>query len=82
MNSKPVTHKKKTTLKLKFIALDNKIKIFDRLSSGDKAGLIEKILGLNESTIRTIKQNESKIRNSLTAGSSIRAKRIARVRNI
>ena len=73
MNSKSLTHKK-GTLKRKFIALDDKLKILNRLSSGEKAGLIAKTLGLNE--------NESKIRNSVTVGSSISAKRVVRVRNV
>ena len=81
MNSE-ISTAEKPTLKRKFITLDDKIMILDRLRSGEKALLIAKSLSLNESTIRTIKQNENKIRNSVIAGSSISTKRVARVRDL
>ena len=54
----------------------------EETSSGEKTGLISKIFGLNQSTIRTIKQNESKRRNSVTAGSLLSAKQVERVCNV
>ncbi|XP_017761859.1 PREDICTED: tigger transposable element-derived protein 1-like [Eufriesea mexicana] len=46
----------------KCISLEEKIKILDRLKSGEKVIIIAKDLNLNEATIRTIKRNEDRIR--------------------
>lgn len=51
----------KRELKRKFISLQQKNSIWDRLYNGKKPTAVAKDLGLNKSTIQTIKQNESKI---------------------
>lgn len=56
----------------KFISLDKKIQILDRFKNGDGSTAIARQFGLNESTIRTIKKNEEKIRASVSTGSSRR----------
>ena len=71
---------KKTKLKRKFISLDVKIQILDRIMKGEKVSRIAKTLNLNKATIRTIKKNEKKIRSAVTVGSSISAKYASRPR--
>lgn len=71
---------KTTTFKRKFISLDVKIQILDRLIKGEKAAHVAKTLNLNEATVRTIKKNENKIRSAVAAGSSIATKYAARPR--
>nr|XP_033328818.1 tigger transposable element-derived protein 1-like [Megalopta genalis] len=71
---------KKTTFKRKFISLEVKIQILDRLLKGEKASHIGKSLNLNEETVRTIKKNEKEIRSAVAAGSLTSAKRAARPR--
>nr|XP_012147629.1 PREDICTED: tigger transposable element-derived protein 1-like [Megachile rotundata] len=71
---------KKITFKRKFISLEVKIQILDRLLKGEKASHIGKSLNLNEATVRTIKKNEKEIRSAVAAGSSTSAKRAARPR--
>nr|XP_031850389.1 tigger transposable element-derived protein 1-like [Nomia melanderi] len=71
---------KKTTFKRKFISLEVKIQILDRLLKGEKASHVAKDLNLNEATVRTIKKNEKEIRSAVAAGSSISAKYTARPR--
>ena len=71
---------RKSTLKRKFISLEEKIKILDRLVKGEKASQIAKSLNLNEATVRTIKKSEKEIRSAVVAGSAICAKYSARPR--
>ncbi|XP_015186585.1 PREDICTED: uncharacterized protein LOC107071792 [Polistes dominula] len=71
---------KKIILRRKFISLEAKIQILDRLLKGEKASHIAKSLNLNEATVRTIKKNEKEIRSAVAAGSLISAKRSARPR--
>ncbi|XP_017891414.1 tigger transposable element-derived protein 1-like [Ceratina calcarata] len=71
---------KKTTFKRKFISLEVKIQILDRLLKGEKASHIGKSLNLNEATVRTIKKNEKEIRSAVAAGSLTSAKHAARPR--
>ncbi|OWR52863.1 zinc finger protein 449, partial [Danaus plexippus plexippus] len=59
----------KPKLKRKFISLQQKIDILDQLSNGKKLTAIAKDLELNESSIRTVKQNESKIRSAVMSRS-------------
>lgn len=49
--------------KRKYISLSVKIAILDRLKSGESIRSITEDLGFNESTIRTIRKDEEKIRN-------------------
>ncbi|XP_012142198.2 putative CENPB DNA-binding domain-containing protein 1 isoform X2 [Megachile rotundata] len=71
---------KKTPVRRNFISLEMKIHILDRLKNGEKATYIAKSLQLNEATIRTIKQNEEKIRTAVAVGSSVSARMSARPR--
>lgn len=73
---------KRKQLRRKFISLQDKIQILNRLNDGEKPSSIGKSLSLNEATIRTIKKNENKIRKSVVDGCSLDAKRVARVRDI
>lgn len=73
---------KKTPLKRKFISLEDKINILNRIRDGEKVLSIAKSLKLHVATIRTIKKSEDKIRKSVAEGCSVSAKRVSRVRNI
>ena len=61
-------NKRKKTFKRKCISINDKVAILDRLNSGESIRDISKNLDLNESTLRTIRKNESKIRK--TAGTN------------
>ncbi|XP_058826784.1 tigger transposable element-derived protein 2-like [Topomyia yanbarensis] len=50
----------------KSLTLKDKIKILDSLASGQTAAAVGRKFALNESTIRTVKRNEARIRNSVT----------------
>lgn len=50
------------------MTLEEKVTILDRLRAGETYAGIAKTLGRNESTIRTIKSNEVKIRSAIIAG--------------
>lgn len=78
-----MTSEKKTKpkFKRKFISLQRKLDILDQLNDGKKLSAIAKDLGLNESTIRTIKQNESKIRSAVMSRSWQSLSKSARVKN-
>ncbi|CAH3926883.1 unnamed protein product [Pieris brassicae] len=71
----------KPKLKRKFISLKQKIDILDQLNNGKKLAVIAKDLELNESTIRTIKQNESKIRNAVMSRSLQNLSKSSRVKD-
>lgn len=73
-------NEKKTPLKRKFLSIELKIQILDRLQNQERISDIARHFNLNESTIRTIKQNEEKIRSSVASGSSVVAKVTARPR--
>ncbi|XP_067140790.1 tigger transposable element-derived protein 1-like [Centruroides vittatus] len=72
--------KKRLSLKRKFICLQTKIEILDRIKNHEQIADIGRHFNLNESTIRSIKQSEEKIRNSVPSGSSIFAKNVAHPR--
>lgn len=55
---------RKPKFKRKFISLQQKIDILDQLNNNKKLTAIAKDMGINESSIRTIKQNENKIRSA------------------
>lgn len=63
------------------ISLTNKIKILDRLSSGQTAAAVGREFSLNESTIRTIKRNESRIRKSVLNSTDCTAQRSVYIRD-
>lgn len=71
---------RKTSFKRKFISLETKITILNRLLNGERVTDISKSLNLNEATIRTIKKNEKEIRSAVAAGSSTSARYSARPR--
>ncbi|GFR26143.1 tigger transposable element-derived protein 1 [Trichonephila clavata] len=62
------------------ISLETKIKILDRLKDNERIADISRHLNLNESSIRTIRQAEDKIRGSFASGSSVLVKVTARPR--
>ncbi|XP_067131436.1 tigger transposable element-derived protein 1-like [Centruroides vittatus] len=70
--------KKRPSLKRNFISLQTKIEILDQIKNQERIADIGRHFNLNESTIRSIKQSEEKIRNSVASGSSILAKNVAR----
>jgi len=61
-------------LKRKAISLETKIEILDRLRNGEGSTALGKTFGLNEATIRTIKQNEIAIRQSVISGTNLSVK--------
>ena len=71
----------KPKLTRKFISLQQKIEILDQLNNGKKSTAIAKDLKLNESTIRTIKQNETKIRNAVMSRSLQTLSKSSRVKD-
>ncbi|KAG8236731.1 hypothetical protein J437_LFUL014227 [Ladona fulva] len=52
------------------ITLGQKIQILDKLKAGQKSSSLGREYGVNESTIRTIRKNEGKIRAEVRAGTS------------
>ena len=63
----------------RFISLEEKLEILDRLRSADKLTfLFARNLARNESTIRTIRKSESKIRAGASAGASSILKKFSR----
>jgi Tc5 transposase DNA-binding domain/CENP-B N-terminal DNA-binding domain len=73
--------KEKVCLKRKAVTLEVKIKMLDRLREGEKLGTVAKKFNLNESTVRTIRDNEEKIRSNVVVDSANSAKRVCRTRN-
>lgn len=73
---------KKKILKRKYISIENKIDILNRLEEGQRIAYIARSLCLNEATVATIKRNGNKIRNQVIEGISVSAKRVARTRDI
>ncbi|XP_063994254.1 tigger transposable element-derived protein 1-like [Diachasmimorpha longicaudata] len=68
-------------LKRKFISLEKKIQILNRLEGGEKISSVAKSTNLNESTIRTLKKNADNIRKTVADCCPIGAKRVTRTRN-
>ena len=73
---------KRKQLKRKFISLEDKVQILNHLKGGEKISSVAKSINLNESTIRTLKKNEGKIRKTMADGCPLGAKRVTRTRNI
>ncbi|XP_030385600.1 tigger transposable element-derived protein 1-like [Scaptodrosophila lebanonensis] len=61
-------------LRRKVISLETKIEILDRLRNGEGSTFLGKMFGLNEATVRTIKKNETSIRESVISGTKLSAK--------
>lgn len=68
-------------LKRKFISLEDKIQILNRLEGGEKISSVAKSTNLNESTIRTLKKNADNIRKTVADGCPLGAKCVTRTRN-
>ena len=51
---------KRKQLKRKFISLEDKIQILNRLKGGEKISSVAKSINLNKSTIRTLKKMRGK----------------------
>lgn len=73
---------KKKQVKRKFISLEEKVQILDRLKTGERIVSLGLSLNLSEATIRTIKKDEHKIRKSVAEGCSFGANRVNRIRDI
>ncbi|XP_045115641.1 tigger transposable element-derived protein 1-like isoform X2 [Portunus trituberculatus] len=57
----------------KTLTLEKKMEVLDMYKKGLKTSAIVKTMGLNESTLRCIRNNETKIRASVKAGSTLRS---------
>ncbi|XP_015174434.1 PREDICTED: uncharacterized protein LOC107065344 [Polistes dominula] len=71
----------KRQLKRKFISLEDKVEILNRLRDGERISSVGKSFDLNESTVRTLKRNEEKIRKTMADSCPLAAKRTTRNRN-
>lgn len=71
----------KVTESRKVISLEIKIKILDRLRCGTGIAAAGREFNLAESTVRTIKKNEDKIRAAVAAGSSVSLKKTSHARD-
>ena len=69
-------------VKRKFISLEAKIEILDRLRKGDIVVNIAKSYSMNEATIRTIRTYENTIRKSVAAGNTTSMGTTSYTRNI
>ena len=58
------------------LSLSEKIKVLDRIYAGEKVASIAKTLQRNESTIRSIKSNEVKMRTAVIDGRQHKQKRL------
>ena len=76
------TNESRNQLKRTFISILDKIQILNRLKDGEKVSSIAKSFNLNESTIRTVKKNEKKIRRTMASGCPSGAKRVTRTRHV
>ena len=66
----------------RFISLEEKLEILDRLKSGDKLTSVCEKFNRNESTIRTVGKNESKMRARASAGASSGLKKSSRTKDL
>uniref|UniRef100_A0A8C4Q776 HTH CENPB-type domain-containing protein n=1 Tax=Eptatretus burgeri TaxID=7764 RepID=A0A8C4Q776_EPTBU len=57
----------KSDVKRQRITLVQKVEILDKLDKGEGSSSVARGFGLNESTVRTVKRNETKIRESVAA---------------
>ncbi|XP_023706958.1 tigger transposable element-derived protein 1 isoform X2 [Cryptotermes secundus] len=63
------------------LTLDTKLSIIQRLENGETAASLGRLYHINESSVRTIKKNAERIRNSVAQSCSLTAKKTVRVRN-
>lgn len=63
------------------LTLEQKMDILDRYEQGQKTSVICHALGLNESTVRTIRDNADKVRESVEAGASSSMQRTPYIRS-
>lgn len=68
------TNREKTTTKRKAISLETKVTILNKLKAGQGSTSVAKAFGLNESTVRSIKQVEDSIRKSVSSGTNVSQK--------
>jgi hypothetical protein len=66
--------------KKKVMHLSEKIKALDRLATGESASAVGRHYGINESRVRSIKENEKAIRISVACSAPISAKTVSQVR--
>lgn len=71
------TDKMKRVFKRKSISLHDKISMLDMFKNGKRTCEVAKLFGLNESTVRTIRQNEDKIRTLAATGATTFRRRSA-----
>ena len=55
----------------KTLTLEQKLEVLDRLDKGQRNNVIVAAMGLSESTVRTIKQNSTKIREAAKSGTPL-----------
>jgi hypothetical protein len=65
----------------KVLSLQSKVELLDRLANGESVASVGRSFEINESTVRTIKQNEVKIRASVSAGGTPGAKSVHTTRD-
>jgi len=63
------------------LTLETKLTIIQQLENGETAASLGRFYNVNESSIRTIKKNAERIRNSVAQSCSLAAKKTVRVRN-
>jgi hypothetical protein len=63
------------------LTLETKLSIIQRLEYGETAASLGRLYNVNESSIRTIRKNAERIRNSVARSCSLTAKKTVRVRN-
>ncbi|XP_023231118.1 tigger transposable element-derived protein 1-like isoform X1 [Centruroides sculpturatus] len=73
--------KKNSKKSRRYISLEDKLKILDRLKSGEKTIVIAKDLKLQAATIRAIRRNETKIRARISSGSLVSLNKTARIKD-
>jgi hypothetical protein len=58
-----------------------KIKVLDRLATGESASAVGRHYGINKSTVRSIKKNKKAIKSSVACSAPISAKMVSQVRD-
>jgi hypothetical protein len=72
----------KKEVKRRYLSLEDKCEILNRIENGDKIVAIATDYNVNESTVRTFKVNKQKIRESLTNAYMYGAKHTTRTRDL
>lgn len=62
------------------LSLENKLKIIKEVEMGEKISTLAKRHGMNESSVRTLRLNSEKIKNSIACSTTVAAKTVKRFR--